>query len=331
MEYLFYSEEEILERVDEYALYSHYLGYVPTIGAKYKSPVRKGLHSTRDDAPSFGLFEPKKKKGFHEFVWSDQGTGNAGNIFALVQLMYGLDTRYEAMQKVIGDFGLGGEAKPMVPLEVPERKYADPISIAVTSRPFTVKDLNFWQQFNIRKQILEEYTTTSIKQYWITEQQQVPNYPYRGMGFAYREWDKYQLYFPLQEDRSMRFRHNYTEVCVHGFRQLKYNHKLCIITKSRKDVMCLRSFGYEAISPRSENTLVPAECLYHLKQRYDNILVLFDNDMKHKGDAYEFEKVYVPQVPMAGGRVTKDPTDFCLAKGVNETAQMLSQILGYGN
>ena len=324
MEYLAYTEEEILERVDEYALYSFYLGYQPLIGGKYNSPIRKGLNAVRDTTASFGLYEPRKKFGFHEFVWSDAGVGKSGNIFKFVQLLYGFETKTKAMFKIMADFGLGGTTCSIAPLEVPERKYLEPINIAVTSRAFTQRDLAFWQQFNIDKSLLDRYTVTSIKQYWIVDSQKAPDYPPNGMGFAYREWDKYQLYFPMSTSRDYRFRHNYTEACLHGWKQLEFNQPLCVITKSRKDVMCLRSFGYEAVSPRSENTLVPTAYMNELRKRYQRLLVLFDNDGKHKGDSYQEEKIYIPTNLRADD---KDVSDYCQHHGPQETAEMLKSIL----
>lgn len=87
--------------------------------------------------------------------------------------------------------------------------------------------------------------------------------------------------------------------------------------------MHLNSFGYEAIAPRGENIMLPEECIQLVKERYEKVLVLFDNDMKHKGDEYPFEKIYIPQVLPTD----KDPTDFCRNHGIQETAEMLSQII----
>jgi hypothetical protein len=90
-----------------------------------------------------------------------------------------------------------------------------------------------------------------------------------------------------------------------------------------KDIMCLRSFGYEAVGVRSENTMLTKESIQWLKTNYKRIVVLFDNDGKHKGDEYEFEKVFVPLV-LPGD---KDTSDFCKNHGPSECADMLRQIL----
>lgn len=319
MDYLNYTEEDILERVDEYTLYCFYLGFEPLIGAKYKSPIRDP--SIEDNDPSWGMYERATSKfGEHyEFMWKDQALGISGNIFGLVMKLFNYSTRREALLKVCADRGLGGENYDSIQKVKSEPKYTEDIDIEVASRPFNERDLQFWRQFNINEIILRDYTTTAVKCYWITKEQKVPSYPPASGGYAYREWDKYQLYFPYAEKKK-KFRTNYTDACLHGFKQLKYNSDLLIITKSRKDVMCLRSFGYEAISPRSENTMVPKAYLDHFRKRYNRILVLFDTDMKHKGDEYELPKIYV-------NSGEKDVSDSCKKYGVLHTAEMLKTII----
>jgi len=325
MEYLLFREEDILERVDEYALYCFYLGFEPLIGAKYPSPVRGEIQFNEDRDPSFGIYERKYGAGYHEFLWKDLAANVHGDIFDLVMLLFdSVKTRREAMKVVMADFGLGGTSIVKAPSKVPDRKYLEPIDIEIKARPFNRSDLNYWQQFNITQQILEQYTVKAIAAYWITKEQKTPDYP-KGLGYAYREWDKYQLYFPHAEKRY-KFRHNLTEVCVHGFKQLQYNSDLCIITKSRKDVMCLRSFGYEAISPRSENTPLPDLCLKHLESKYKHIAVLFDNDGKHAGANLPYPKVYIP---MDLRPDDKDVSDYCSHHGPEETLRMLKQLKFY--
>lgn len=332
MEYLLFTEQDILERVDEYTLYCFYLKYEPLIGAKYCSPkgLRRSIGKTDDDKPSWGVYEAKKRLdlGVHEFVWKDGATGDAGNIFKLVQRLYGYETKLQGARKVCADFGLGGAGinpdKPLS-LEVVPKKYADPVDIQISSRAFLTKELAWWKQFNIEQSLLTRYTTTALKCYWIAKEQQVPSYPSGGMGFAYREWDKYQLYFPLAA-KEKKFRNNFTEACVHGFKQLQRDTDTLIITKSRKDVMCLRSFGYESISPTAENTPLPEACMKLMREWYPNRLILFDNDMKHGGHKYPEPKIYVPQTLREDD---KDPSDFCKHHGPQQTAEMLKTII-YG-
>lgn len=320
MDHLLFTGEEILERVDEYTLYCSYLEYAPLIGAKYLSPIRIAMGKEADGDPSFGVYEKKYGRGPHEFMWKDQGVGVHGDIFDLVKTLYQLQTRHQAMQQVLVDAGVipGESLKPIVDLS--EKRYMGYSDITITSRKLNRAEINYWDRINVGQALLDEYLTTAVKMYWLYEDQEAPRFP-KGMCFAYRMWDKYQLYFP-QEVKKKKFRTDFTDACLPGFLQLKYNSELLIITKSYKDVIALRSFGYEAVAPRGESVMVPKDFLEHFKTKYRRILILFDNDLKHKGDDYEFEKIYVPKEISTD----KDPTDFCGNHGIDATAEMLRQI-----
>ncbi len=333
MEELLFSSEDILERVDEYTLYCSYLDYDPVIGKRYLSPVRTVLEAQQDTDPSFGIYAntraPKNiGEGVYpnEFLWRDLAKGVGGDIFTLVQTLYKLKSRREAMIQVMIDTGLlESTEKRMRPMiDVKEKRFQGYANITIQSREFfDSQELRFWNKGNINRDLLNRYQTTSVRTYWLYDDQMYPRFAPRH-SYAYRIWDKYQLYFP-REGKKRKFRTDWTYPCVPGFLQLEYNSPLLVITKSMKDVMLLRSFGYEAISPRGENILVPVECIEMMKRKYKRIVILFDNDMKHKGDEYEFEKVYVPQIKPND----KDSFDFCSNHGPQETKLMLQQIIGH--
>jgi hypothetical protein len=80
------NEDDILERVDEYTLYCHYLGFEPQLGMKYTSPIRVRADQY-DDFASFGMFTSRTKKCV-EYMWKDQGLGIHGDIFDLVRHLF---------------------------------------------------------------------------------------------------------------------------------------------------------------------------------------------------------------------------------------------------
>jgi hypothetical protein len=316
------TEPEILERIDEYALYSFYLGYEPLLGAVYPSPIRKGMKAGADTQPSFSVYEPTRRVfSSRDLMWTDNALGVSGGIFKLIRLMFGFTTEVEAFHQALGDFGLIHNHTRRAPLDLPEKKYAVHADISIVSRPFEAKDLNLWARWNITLSLLQRYNTKAVKCFWIAEQQRMPQYP-RGLGYAYSIWDKYQVYCPF--DPKRKFRTSFNEACLPGFLQLEYNSDTLIITKSMKDVMCLRSFGYEAVAVRSENVLVPQPYMEHFRKKYARILILFDNDGKHKGAEYAEPKIFVPKL-LEGD---KDTTDFCNNHGIPSTAEMLYQIIG---
>jgi hypothetical protein len=315
-------EDGILERVDEYTLYCYYLQFEPDIGMKYNSPIRPDIN--RDDNASFGIF-PAKFIPRREYGWKDQATGQHGDIFKLVRLIlersYGSCSRHQMMARVKSDFGLGPTISDNPPLKISQYvpKPRDPMEIRIKSREFDKYDLAFWQQFNVDRELLKQYYVQALKYYWTYSTQTVPRFP-SMMGFSYWVQGKYKLYFP-HEKKEFKFRNDMTERELEGFTQLKYDSDLLIITKSLKDVMCIRSFGYEAVAPRSETTLIAPEYMTYLTGRYKKILILFDNDGKHKADEYPHDKIWVPK---SSGE--KDISDFCKRYSPQASAELLKQL-----
>jgi len=318
-EYMSYTDSDILERVDEYSLFCHYLEFEPLLGRKYSSPLRSG-----DNDPSFGIFERKNKCMLpNEYMWKDQAhpVKQHGDIFDLVQLLYNLSSRVKACWKICSDFGLGGcQSSIHSKLVYKEIRYFAATNIKIVSRPFSLQDLSYWDQYGISQEILNRYNVSSIKAYWLHEEDKFPSYP-NGLGYAYRINSRYQLYFPKAQKRR-KFKNNWNYSNVPGLQQLEYNSKMLIITKAMKDVMCLRSMGYEAIAPRGEGILLPAECIEYVKRKYRNIVVLFDNDNKHRGNEYPFPRI---ELPLEDGK--KDITDYYAHYGRENTSLVLKQLL----
>jgi hypothetical protein len=318
---LFLTERDILERVDEYALYCHYLEFEPQFGVKYSSPLRE-LAIDADDRPSFGVFKSK----YHpmcEFMWKDQGKGVHGDIFDLVAGLYRI-SRATAKEKIEGDLGLGPgiDTPPKLRAAVPKPQVN--FRIRIKSRPFNEKDLKYWSTFGIDLPVLKYYNVTAVAFYWTFEEQPAPRFP-RTPCYAYRIWDHYKLYNPF-EQQDFKFRNDYDERHLEGYCQLKFNSDLLIITKAMKDVMMLRSMGYEAVAPRGEHTMIPENFINMFKSRYKYIIVIMDNDGKNK--APEYLKLYnIPngEVPISSGE--KDPTDYRKVYGAEATEYMLNTIL----
>lgn len=283
---------------------------------KYCSFIRTG-----DSEPSFSMFESKKPD--REYFWKDSGIGDSGDIFKLVRLRFGLQSTKEAYLKIDYDFQLGfskDSPPPENKIKLNTLHTTKPdTKIRIASREFTQADLKFWASFGITLQTLMLYKVKSILYYWMNDFQEVPKAP-KGLAFAYEVLKQYQLYQPLMP--LFKFRNDFTEKCLLGFAQLTYRTDTLIITKSLKDVMVLREFGYDAVSPRSENTPIPDPFMKYLSKRFKKRFVLFDNDMKHRGDWYQEPKIYVP---IASGQ--KDISDYRRAYGYELTKNLLNTII----
>lgn len=139
------------------------------------------------------------------------------------------------------------------------------------------------------------------------------------MSFAYRIGKFYKIYAPY--DKEHKFVSSFPRNYVEGMLQLEYKQDLLIITKSLKDVMVLHELGYEAVSPKSENTVIETDILSKLEAQYKRIVVFFDNDLKHKGDEYPYPQIQLPV------NKAKDISDFIKLYGRIEAKNILKQLL----
>jgi hypothetical protein len=124
------------------------------------------------------------------------------------------------------------------------------------------------------------------------------------------------------KEKGRKFRNDLQVEHVMGVQQLRYDTDTLIITKSQKDVMCLRSFGYEAVSPRSENVPMPPNFFDWADRYYKKKYVLFDNDMKHRGEWYPYPQIYVPVTTGS-----KDISDFTRDHSPQAAAELLRTII----
>lgn len=312
------SEREILERVDEYSLFCFYLEFEPTIGKQYRSKIRPG-----DERPSFGIY--KRKFGGdlpNEFMWKDQGMPvgkymNYGDVFDLVMVLFQYETRLEALMKVASDHDLmsGKDTGVKRLLDIPQRS-KEKAEIRILSKDFDARDLAYWSKYNITPEILKRYNVTSVDTYYMYASDLFPTKAVFPM-YAYRIYHMYQLYQPKPKAFFM----NWDERCIPGAQQLDRT-DLLIITKAYKDVMFLKSLGFDSICPKAENNIPTRDLIESAKNRYNRVVTLFDNDDKSSPHLYPFESLFIPKETGI-----KDPTDFCAVFGPQETFQLLNTLL----
>jgi len=308
------SLSSILTRVDEYELYCHYLGFDPDIRGTYSSPIREV-----DDSPSFSFYNAYPNAGV-EFLWKDGALDQSGTIVQLVQKMYGL-THADALKKIDADFKLGftdgsfTATKKLITHKRPVHR--EEAEISVNSKDyFSAAGLAFWNSFHISEETLVKFNVTELYGSTINNNQ----LGYKELAFGYRIGDKYKIYCP--EQKKFKFVNNYPIKFAEGFIQIAQKSDTLIITKSLKDVMVLYELGYEAISPKSETTLLPKEYFKWINVKYKRVKVLFDNDMKHNGDKYPYDKIYIPVDSKC-----KDVSDYIKQFGKEETKWMMKKIL----
>lgn len=253
----------ILSRVTEYDIYARYIGQFK-IGYIYNSPFRE------DKNPSFGIFRSRKTG---KLLFKDHGNGLCGDVIRFVQEYTGITNYNELLKQIVKDLNIKNNT---VLKSTKAYEKSEETVIGVVRQEFTNVDKAFWQQFGITLDTLKKYNVSSIK-YYLCDGIVKGIYKDESPMYAYKVYDKFKIYRPLA-DKYTKWRNNLTESDIQGLEQLPEKGELLIITKSLKDVMCLREMGYDAISPSSESTFIPDNILDILKKRFKRILVCFDRD-----------------------------------------------------
>src|SRR3990167_4762131 len=311
--------DNIYRHVSQYEIYRYYCGEF-TINKRFSSPLRK------DRNPSFAI---KLYNG--NWLWKDFATGESGSCIHLIMSKFGVDFS-GALNIINRDFHLGLNSTtfkvidkvPYVPQEMVENVKSE---ILIKSRPFTSRDLRYWNSYYIQESTLVKYNVKSISHYWINGFCfSVKNH----LAFAYEFPDGYKLYFPEKEQ----FKWFGNSSWIQGLQQLDKSRDTLKITKSLKDVLCMFELGYSAIAPQAESIVIKKEDIDRAKSIFKNIYTLFDYDNAGIHLAWQMRKLYGIQ-PLflteglwkrkLGYKGAKDISDLVKQKGINYVKELCNK------
>lgn len=134
------------------------------------------------------------------------------------------------------------------------------------------------------------------------------------------------MLFPISKKSS--FSYKLVSKKIQGFNQLPRKGKICIITKSMKDVMALAAYRIPAIAPNSEHLFISDNVLEGLKERFKYIIVLYDQDRTGKLNMAKIrsehpELIYLV-IPKEYG--AKDFSDFRKKYGFMKTKEAILNV-----
>ena len=275
------SLKDLLEKVDDYTIYSYYLGaFKPK--KLMNSPLR-----TNDKVPSFAIF-PSNTGGL---LFKDHGSGVSGNAIKFIKLYRGIETREELERELLK---IVRRTNPN--LEVRTNNHSKPVGsgvadIGIVRQPFTTVDKQYWKQFHISIDTLKKFSVFSIK-YFLCNRVVRGTYKEDNPMYAYKVYDRFKIYRPLAS-KYTKWRTNLTNRHVQGLAELpQEGGNLLIITKSLKDVMCLYEMGFNAIAASSETTFIPEDILKSLRAKWKHIVILYDRDKTGMKTARQYSKQY---------------------------------------
>lgn len=274
------SLRDLLSMLDDYTIYSYYLGNDFRIGKLINSPLRSD-----DRIPSFAVFRSKNGG----LLFKDHGSGETGNALKFVKVYKNIQTREGLEKELLRIVRKLNPEQKIISENYSRRSGGDPVEIGIVRQPFTDVDKRYWKQFGISIDTLKKFNVFSIK-YFLCNRIVKGIYKETSPMYAYKVYDRFKIYRPLAS-KYTKWRTNLTNEYVQGLAELpKEGGNLLIITKSLKDVMCLYEMGFYAIAASSETTFIPDNIIKSLRSKWKHILILYDRDKTGMKKAREYSQ-----------------------------------------
>ena len=272
------SKESILAKVSSYDILNHYLSPYHNSGSLVQGKnISNPFLPNKQKTPSFNIYTSNKN---NEWRYKDFATGDDGSCFDLVMKLHKISFS-DALEIIDRDLCLfiGN-----IPIRKTENNHPESskLTYSIKKREFNDAELNYWFKFGITISTLLKYNVAAIEQFSNTNKEgkvyTVTSNPNKFI-FGYDNGNWIKLYKPLDE-KQYRFQYlgiketNY----IFGWQQLPDKGEIVFITGGEKDVMSLAVNGFNAISLNSETAALENKIAEELKSRFNQIIVLYDND-----------------------------------------------------
>jgi len=190
-------------------------------------------------------------------------------------------------------------------------------------KSFSLKELEWWKQFNWNKTLLKKFKVKSCYSSKFNNEIRVftsdksPIYSYADSKGPYKR------YMPFSKGNKWRT----ARAIVEGYDQLKSS-DILFITSSLKDTGMLNSIGYKAINPPSENSFKTIlNIKSELEDRFNNIYVWMDNDTPGKKASIKLTEITGWNYINCPDDLPKDPSDVCKEFGANIVNEIIKEKL----
>ena len=329
------TKENVLKYISEKTIFEYYFGEDINLNFSYKNPLRRDLN------PGCKFFIGRNQKLlFIDF----SKTKSVVDCFGFICQKYNCDLPM-ALKIVNRDFrlGLGTDNEQnlgdlIYEYTVPSLDYFEDTKekksdLLCIKRQYENYDLDYWtKDYGISAETLDKFNVYCVKgvynnnkPLWISTKEN-PIYAY-----YFPNEKKKKIYRPKEKNKKYRFLSSAGISKIYqGFDQLPEKGDLLIITKSMKDVMVLHEFGYNAIAPNGEGYTIDSNLYSGLCDRFDNIILFYDNDIAGKRASLEISEelgccfIEIPNDQFG----TKDISDYYYNYGEKLTGQLLFQLIG---
>ena len=327
--------KDVYERLGAESVFATY------IGGEFKTGSHISPIGTKDRHASLGIFYSHRKG---KYMFKEFRYGYVGDCIDMVRYIYSYPTNSRACMRIMHDFGIDdfridkdilGISTLVTPSSVtstlvpPERK----VEIRVTVREWKFHDMVYWGQYGITKKWLERGNIYPISHYYVNGFMRIAD----TYGYAYIEKKDgvvtYKIYQPYAERRKKWLNDNDASIWE-LWDLLPEKFPILIITKSRKDALSIIStIGIPSTALQAEGTKPKPHVMQELKNRFDRIIVFYDNDFdKDVNYGFNFAKTLseefnLEMILLPSEYGVKDYSDFIKQYGPERGRQIFKQLV----
>ena len=297
------SIEKVNDLYSDFDIAHKYLG-ITCVPEVINSPLRQ------DNNPSLGLFINNKTNS----LWfKDFGSGEKGSLYDLLAKMWNV-SKDKVYDRILED----------MPAPAPMRKHGVKVyrksagKVEVRVREWRDYDIAYWDSYGISLPWLKFGEIYPISHIILTKNGY--SYPIPAEKYAYVYVERkdgivsFKIYQPYSKEYKWMSKHDssvwdlWTKIPEKGDK--------LIITSSRKDALAIWSnTGIPALSLQGEGYIPKEHVVQQLKDRYNKVYVLYDNDFQSEenhGRMYGkmiAERFNVTQIEIPEKWESKDPSD----------------------
>lgn len=276
---------ELLSKVSERQLLAHYLGVtdVPTV---ISSPLRK------DEHPSFGISSPDGKK----ILYKDFATGDSDDLVGLLLRMWNcsIPTLVQIIQRDLSKFTKSAVVHAITTESRNTTTYNGNTTLEVKVRDWREYDKEYWSKYGVPLDLLKKANVYPISHYMITKSGRRSTFCADKYAYAYVECKEGNLtikvYQPFNKSR-FKWISKHDRSVLGLWTMMPKKGKVVCICSSVKDALCLiANTGIPAICLQGEAYGISQTAQDVLRERFENVCILLDNDAPGLADAEKLSK-----------------------------------------
>ena len=322
------SKEEILRKVKIIDLWYYYCSNFKTLDVSFISELYDDVN------PSARVLVSNSGNLYYkDFGSSDYFS----DIFGYIQAKYNC-SYFECLNIIVNDFGL---RKSIVDINLKNSILAlgqivrQDVQVKIKSeinceyQGFNLNDYNYWNSFGISFDTLNKGECFSTKSLTLDKGSKRYSYQYKNSSpiYTYQEYDideKYigkRIYFP-KESKERKWINDSSSEAIQGIKLLPKNGELLILSKAFKENALFYELGYSSVSLASESIVLKEYQYSHLKERFKEIILWYDDDNQGRKISYETSQKYdLKEIFLS--EECKNITDFRLMNSDEETIKMI--------